>query len=119
MFRTTRIPVSIALTSCLGLLLSAGSTALAAPADPPAAQIVDDLSAGRLHWVTFTSPSTARNFAAMFDTGMLSTIAANTRFASIGPVTSAAMEEFGLPVAAEAEVHNVAGLIRAIVDATG
>jgi uroporphyrinogen III methyltransferase/synthase len=89
------------------------------PADPPAARLVDDLAAGRIDWGTFTSGSTARNFAAMFDSEMLSAIAANTRFASIGPVTSAAMEALGLPVAAEAEAHNVAGLIRAIVDATG
>ncbi len=40
---------------------------------------------------------------------------AGTRLCSIGPQTSAALAELGLPVAVEAEPHTSDGLVRAIV----
>jgi uroporphyrinogen-III synthase len=71
--------------------------------------------------VTFTSSSTVRNFFELLGgrgrpphtTRLLDGI----RFASIGPVTSATLREFGLPVHMEAEEYTIAGLTRAIVDA--
>jgi uroporphyrinogen-III synthase len=69
--------------------------------------------------VTFTSSSTAKNFAEL-----LGTVTGNSRgagllkgvhFASIGPVTSATLRELQLPVAIEAREFTMGGLIRAIV----
>lgn len=60
--------------------------------------------------ITFTSSSTAANFAALelpWPPGL--------RTASIGPITSATLRELGLPVDIEATRHDIPGLIEAIV----
>jgi uroporphyrinogen-III synthase len=70
--------------------------------------------------VTFTSSSTVRNFVALLGgrgrpphtTNLLDGV----RLASIGPITSATLREFGLPVHVEAEEYTIAGLTRAILD---
>ncbi len=73
--------------------------------------------------ITFTSSSTVRNFVALLD-GTVE-IADFTRagapaphgqiqFASIGPITSATLREFGIPVDIEAEQYTIPGLIAAI-----
>jgi uroporphyrinogen-III synthase len=86
-------------------------------------------AARRPHIVTFTSSSTARNFAELlgnFQAGSHnpgSTKAGSTKadsishvqFASIGPVTSATLRELQMPVAIEAREFTMGGLIRAIV----
>jgi uroporphyrinogen III methyltransferase / synthase len=67
-------------------------------------------------YVTFTSSSTVRNF--LVATGDRLPRAA--RIISIGPVTSAAARAAGLEVHAEAERHDPAGLVEALVlDAAG
>jgi uroporphyrinogen-III synthase len=66
------------------------------------------------HVVTFTSSSTARNFAELLGNTRVRTLK-NVQFASIGPVTSATLRELGLPVAIEAREFTMGGLIRAIV----
>ena len=71
-------------------------------------------AARRPHIVTFTSSSTARNFAELlgnFKAGSISQV----QFASIGPVTSATLRELHMPVAIEAREFTMGGLIRAIV----
>jgi uroporphyrinogen-III synthase len=68
----------------------------------------------RPHIVTFTSSSTAKNFAELlgkFRAGRLKGV----QFASIGPVTSATLRELQMPVAMEAREFTMGGLIRAIV----
>jgi uroporphyrinogen-III synthase len=68
----------------------------------------------RPHIVTFTSSSTAKNFAELlgkFKAGSLSRV----QFASIGPVTSATLRELQMPAAIEAREFTMGGLIRAIV----
>ena len=86
-------------------------------------------AARRPHVVTFTSSSTAKNFAELLgnfkagatSAGLLSagsTQAASishVQFASIGPVTSATLRELQMPVAIEAREFTMGGLIRAIV----
>ena len=68
----------------------------------------------RPHVVTFTSSSTARNFAELLGkTGARSL--KNIQFASIGPVTSATLRELQLSPAIEAREFTMGGLIRAIV----
>jgi len=70
--------------------------------------------ARRPHVVTFTSSSTAKNFAELLGSvkaGRLRSV----QFASIGPVTSATLRELQMPVAIEAREFTMGGLIRAIV----
>lgn len=62
----------------------------------------------RAHWVTFMSPSAVEAFFAAG--GSL----ADSRAASIGPVTSAALRARGVEPAAEAEPATAEGLARAI-----
>lgn len=71
-------------------------------------------SARRPHVVTFTSSSTAKNFAELLSTAQARSLK-NVQFASIGPVTSATLRELQLPVAIEAREFTMGGLIRAIV----
>lgn len=59
--------------------------------------------------ITFTSASTVRNFAKLnlpLPSGLVA--------ASIGPVTTATIEEFELPIAVEAKTHDIPGLSEAI-----
>ncbi|MGA7294963.1 MAG: uroporphyrinogen-III synthase [Terriglobales bacterium] len=73
----------------------------------------------RPHIVTFTSSSTAKNFAELVGNSNARSVSAgllkNVQFASIGPVTSATLRELHMPVAIEAREFTMGGLIRAIV----
>jgi len=68
----------------------------------------------RPHVITFTSSSTARNFADLLGHAKAAALK-DVQFASIGPVTSGTLVELGLPVAIEAREFTMGGLIRAIV----
>jgi uroporphyrinogen-III synthase len=84
-------------------------------------------TARRPHVVTFTSSSTAKNFAELLggsgapaghrtDRARIKAALFNgIQFASIGPVTSATLRELHMPVAIEAQEFTMGGLIRAIV----
>jgi len=75
-------------------------------------------AARRPHIVTFTSSSTARNFAELLGNVKAGSSLAplkDVQFASIGPVTSATLRELHMPVAIEAREFTMGGLIRAIV----
>lgn len=75
----------------------------------------------RPHAITFTSSSTVKNFVGLL--GLRGARAAlrkpaphrGTHSASIGPVTSATLREFGLPVDIEAREYTIPGLVDAIV----
>src|ERR1019366_889513 len=71
-------------------------------------------TARRPHVVTFTSSSTAKNFAERVGNVKTASLK-NVQFASIGPVTSATLRELQMPVAIEAREFTMGGLIRAIV----
>ncbi|MGC1480262.1 MAG: uroporphyrinogen-III C-methyltransferase [Chthoniobacterales bacterium] len=62
-------------------------------------------------WITFTSSSTAENFAALE-----LPLPERLRTASIGPITSATMRKLGLDIDVEASVHDIPGLVAAIRD---
>jgi uroporphyrinogen-III synthase len=73
--------------------------------------------ARRPHVITFTSSSTVRNFVAL--AGMRSSSRLPVRlqgiqFASIGPVTSSTLREFGLPVSIQAREYTIPGLVQSI-----
>jgi uroporphyrinogen III methyltransferase / synthase len=65
--------------------------------------------------VTFTSSSTVTNLLGAMDGLDLS----GMRAVSIGPVTSASLREAGIEPVAEADPHDVSGLVRAVVEAAG
>jgi uroporphyrinogen-III synthase len=73
--------------------------------------------------ITFTSSSTVKNFAALLDTetrrklsqSHLLTEFRDIRFASIGPVTSSTLREFGFDVHMEARQYTIPGLVAAII----
>ena len=73
------------------------------------------------HAITFTSSSTVKNFISLL--GVRGARAAlkksaphhGVHSASIGPVTSATLREFGLPVDIEAKTFDIRGLVAAIV----
>jgi uroporphyrinogen-III synthase len=62
--------------------------------------------------ITFTSSSTVKNFVAL--AGKAKPIT-GVRYASIGPVTSATLQEFGLSANIEARKYTIPGLVEAIV----
>jgi uroporphyrinogen-III synthase len=66
------------------------------------------------HVVTFTSSSTAKNFAELLNNDR-GRAPKNIEFASIGPVTSATLRELQIPPTIEAREFTMGGLIRAIV----
>jgi uroporphyrinogen-III synthase len=73
------------------------------------------------HAITFTSSSTVKNFVGLL--GLRGARAAlkksspnhGVHSASIGPVTSATLREFGLPVDLEAKKFDIPGLVAAII----
>ena len=65
-------------------------------------------------WITFTSSSTAENFAAL-----KLPLPAELKTASIGPITSATMRKLGLDVDVEAAKHDIPGLVAAILKTAG
>jgi uroporphyrinogen III methyltransferase/synthase len=85
--------------------------------------------------ITFTSSSTVRNFVALLGGSSLEAIVRDQRsrvregphharidgvqFASIGPVTSATLQELGFPVHIEAKQYTIPGLVDAVVKAFG
>ena len=68
----------------------------------------------RPHIVTFTSSSTARNFAELLGSTRVPALK-HLQFASIGPITSATLRELLSPPSIEAREFTMGGLIRAIV----
>ena len=66
--------------------------------------------------VTFTSSSTAVNFAALFSGANIQPLLAGTAVACIGPITAHTVEELGLHVDVIASEYTVEGLAQAIVD---
>ena len=68
-------------------------------------------------WVTFTSSSTARNFALLVGAGRVRAALKGIRIASIGPVTSNTLCELGMRVTVQARSYTIPGLVRAIVSA--
>lgn len=63
--------------------------------------------------ITFTSSSTVRNFLALLGTSLARKLE-GIQLASIGPVTSTTLREFGLSPDIEAREYTIPGLIRAI-----
>jgi uroporphyrinogen III methyltransferase/synthase len=70
--------------------------------------------AGSGDCIAFTSPSTVKNLAKLFDTHDLGTVLQGVVIACIGPITSAAAVEYGLRVDIEPTPQTVHALASAI-----
>ncbi len=81
----------------------------------PSPEGLEALRAG-VDWLTFTSPSTIRNFMILVRQAGLDplNLPGQPRTACIGPVTADAARELGFRVDAVAEPHTVEGLMAAI-----
>jgi uroporphyrinogen III methyltransferase/synthase len=111
----------LASNELIGILRQAGAevhdvslyTAVAQAGD--AAALLQQMEQGRVHWVTFASPSSARNFYEQISPETVGS--RGVKVASIGPVTSRQLTEIGVAVDLEATEHTVDGLLDAIEDA--
>ena len=72
------------------------------------------LNAQSVHWVTLTSSAIARSSAQLFQ-AWLDQPNGRLRAVSISPKTSAAFQECGYRVAAEASEYNLDGVVAAVV----
>jgi len=75
---------------------------------------LEQLLTPRPDMITFTSSSTAANFAALVKDGKLEEVLHDVAVASIGPITSETLRKLGLPVTVEAAESTIPGLVRAI-----
>jgi len=66
--------------------------------------------------ITFTSSSTATNFARLAGENNISKLLHRVAIASIGPITSETIRKLGLTVTIEAKESTMPGLVRAIKD---
>ena len=66
--------------------------------------------------ITFTSSSTATNFARLAGENKVSELLSGVAIASIGPITSETIRKLGLDVTIEAKESTIPGLVRAIED---
>jgi uroporphyrinogen III methyltransferase/synthase len=86
--------------------------------------VVPQLAVGELrrlftpspHVITFTSSSTAANFARLAGENNIFELLRGVAIASIGPITSETIRKLGLTVTIEAEESTMPGLVQAIKD---
>ena len=76
-------------------------------------KILAELEAGTLSCITFGSSSTVRNFLAAVSAETLKAHP-ETKLASIGPITSAALRDAGLEPDIEPEEYTIPGLVKAV-----
>jgi len=85
---------------------------------PPAAAhvvvFVTEVHEGRVDVVTFTSPSTVKNFAGLFTPAEAETIREKVHIAVIGPTTARAAEAAGFPPDIVSEQSTARDLVEAI-----
>lgn len=77
------------------------------------AGLAETIDAGRVQWITFSSSSTVRNFLSLLGPDYARRLA-QTRLASIGPITTSALRDAGLTPTVEAQTFNIDGLVAAI-----
>ncbi len=77
---------------------------------PP--RVLTALREKSVHWVTFTSSSTATNLVELL--GAERELLRHCKLASIGPITSDTLKKLGFPPTLEAAVSTIPGLVEAI-----
>ena len=79
--------------------------------------LLENLEAGRVDMVTFTSSSTAKNFKSLLPEDRLHRLMQGVRVASIGPITTDTAVELGFVVDVTASTFTIDGLVAAVVSA--
>jgi uroporphyrinogen III methyltransferase/synthase len=106
------------------MLTAAGAEVVIAPVYqnvPPQGrkeQLREELAAGEIDMVTFTSSSTVTNFLTMVDAaspGELKQLMAGVEIATIGPITAKTVADSGLTVAVQPEHFTIPDMVQAIV----
>ncbi|HKS26808.1 MAG TPA: uroporphyrinogen-III synthase [Pyrinomonadaceae bacterium] len=87
-----------------------------APQDTEKRRVEALLAGGAVDCVTFTSSSTVRNFAELFDTTDLSSLLAGVQVACIGDITASTAAEHGLQTDIQPREFTTDALARAIAD---
>jgi uroporphyrinogen III methyltransferase/synthase len=86
----------------------------------PDGEILNYLRRGEIDFITLTSSNIARALARMLDEPCRDRIRnGEVRLVSISPVTSCALKELDLPVAAEAKEYTMAGVLAALLQLAG
>lgn len=65
-------------------------------------------------WITFTSPSTVKNFLKKFSQKELNKIFSEAKIASLGPITSPTLRQFGIQPTVEAHPSTLPALVEAM-----
>lgn len=78
--------------------------------------VIEALDRGEVDWIALSSPSIARQFRQLISPEALRHIGKTIRLASISPVTTAAAQEAGLTIHAEARDYTWPGLFTSILD---
>ncbi len=78
--------------------------------DSPPADILAAMQNGKIEWVTVTSSAIADNLARQFGAAL-----AQTRLASISPITTRRLQQHGLAATVEAEVYTAQGIVDAML----
>lgn len=84
--------------------------------DRDAGKLRDALATGAVQAVTFTSSSTARNFAEIFTDDERRALLSGVTIASIGPITAATAAEYGLVTDVMPAEYTIPALTRALVE---
>jgi uroporphyrinogen III methyltransferase/synthase len=71
---------------------------------------------GRIDVVTFTSPSAIRNFVQVVGPDQAIDLLKQTTVATIGPVTTEAAKQAGIPVAVQPSTYTIPALVEAIAE---
>jgi uroporphyrinogen III methyltransferase/synthase len=87
-----------------------------APQDTEKRRVEALLAGGAVDCITFTSSSTVRNFAELFDTTDLSSLLAGVEVACIGDITAATAAEYGLQTDIQPDEFTTDALAHAIAD---
>lgn len=81
-------------------------------------ELREELEAGTVNMVTFTSSSTVRNFLAMVNAEseeQLRELLADVKIAAIGPITAKTVTDNGLVVDVQPEEHTIRAMVKEIV----
>jgi uroporphyrinogen III methyltransferase/synthase len=84
---------------------------------PPEA--AGELAAGRVDLLTFTSSATVHNFAGLVGKERFQELAAKAAVASIGPITTATLKEYGITPQIEPDAYTIPALAAAIIEYLG
>jgi len=74
--------------------------------------LIEEISNGRIDWLTFASPSSVNGFFEQIRSDLVNS--GNVKVASIGPVTSERLKTLGVRIDVTAEDHTLDGLLDAI-----